>query len=172
MAWTTPPTFTKGQLVAASDLNSYVKDNTNYLLNRPQNNIKRDANGGYSTTSTSFVDVDATNLAITLTISGSAIAFGFDGWITGATTGQTEFDVTIDGTRYASGGTDGWIGMSDTSPILGQISGTGLATGLSAGSHTLKLQWRNRTGNTSAMAAGSGTAGQDFLVHFWAVEVG
>ena len=35
MAWTTVPTFTAGQVIAASDLNTYLRDDSNYLYSRP-----------------------------------------------------------------------------------------------------------------------------------------
>src|SRR5713226_7938382 len=102
MGWSTPPTFVTGQLVGATDLNTYVRDNTNYLLARPKNAIKRDNNANYTSTSTSFVDIDGTNLVIVLATSGTTVLLNFQGVYTynGGTYVTAAFDFNIDGTRY------------------------------------------------------------------------
>src|SRR5260370_40838420 len=108
MGWSSPATFSTGQLIGATDLNTYVRDNTNYLLTRPKTVIKRDNNADYTTTSTTFVDIDSTNLAITMTISGSAVLLNLQAGAgyTGALQ-VAAFDFQIDGTPYASRGVSG-----------------------------------------------------------------
>ena len=173
--WTTPATFSTGQLVAASDLNTYVRDNTSYLLNRPLGAIKRDNNADYTTTSTTFVDIDGTNLAITLTPSGSAILMGFTGMSYWVTAFGPMFDFTIDGVRYASAGQDG-LGqgvLASGTQYACPITLTALATGLTPGvAHTVKIQWKTRSGGTGEVFSGDNTAGQDWIPTLWAVEVG
>ncbi len=161
--WTSPVTWNPGQVVAASDLNAQLRDNLIYLFARPQGVVKRDNGASYTTTSTSFVDIDGTNLKITLNISGSAVLLGFTGCGYLA-----QFDFLIDSTRYASAGADGLV---DAGGALGPICMIGLVTGLAAGSHTFKVQWKV-TGGTGALYAGNGTGGQDFIPTFWASEVG
>lgn len=80
MAWTTPKTWAAEPLTS-SDLNTYVRDNQNHLKNRLDNNAEHTANEGsdYTTTSTSFVDVDATNFSHTITTNGGAVLIGFAG---------------------------------------------------------------------------------------------
>src|SRR5215475_4560022 len=145
MGWTSPPSWVAGNVIGATDLNTYVRDNTNYLLARPKTVIKRDNNANYTTTSTSFVDIDGTNLAASITISGSVLLMGFVGVVSpgGILANYPWFDFTIDGTRYASAGADGLI--RSTSTTSGGIQDTpvcilGIATGLSAGAHTVKVQ--------------------------------
>src|SRR5258707_3675416 len=113
MAWTPFPTtpqvyFYTGQLIAAADMNTYIRDNMNYLYARPKTVIKRDNNADFTTTSATFVDIDGTNLAITMTISGSAVLLNFQAVAVYVGSFQVApFDFTIDGTRYASAGVDG-----------------------------------------------------------------
>ncbi len=167
MAWTTPATWTPGQVITATDLNTHLRDNLNFLLSRPNSVIKRDNNANYTTTSNSFVDVDGTNLKITLTITGSVVLLGF----TVMATSNVIFDILIDSTRYASGGIDGLMATVDASSNRAPVSATLLITGLSAGGHTFKLQWKAVTG-TAILYSGSGVANFDFISSLWAVEVG
>ncbi|SRR5258708_14989557 len=72
MSFTTVPTFTPGQVVTATDLNTYLRDNEGYLLNRPSQIILRDNNANYTNNvAGSYANIDGTNLAITLNFSGS-----------------------------------------------------------------------------------------------------
>ena len=169
--WTSPVTWNPGQVVAASDLNTQLRDNLIYLFTRPQSVVKRDNGASYTTTSTSFVDIDGTNLKITFTISGSAVLLGFTG-VLGIASPDTQFDLLVDGARYASVGSDGLAAMQTPSGYPFGITLVGLVTGLAAGQHTFKIQWKNLTGGTSTLFAGNGTSGQDFIPTFWAVEVG
>jgi hypothetical protein len=171
--WTTPPTFTPGQIVTATDFNSYLRDNPLYLLARPSQSILRDNNASYTTTSTSFVDIDGTNLKITMSISGSAVLLGFTGAMILSTTGYAKFDFDVDGTRFANGGTDGLTAGNFINGNPNLITMMALVTGLAAGSHTFKPKWCVSSGAiTGTLFAGNGTGGQDFLPDFWAVEVG
>jgi hypothetical protein len=168
--WTSPVTWNPGQVVAASDLNAQLRDNLIYLFTRPQSCIKRDNGASYTTTSTSFVDIDGTNLKITLNISGSAVLLGFTGQTTRDSGGaEPIFDFLIDSTRYASAGADG---LGRVPGNIGPFCMTGLATGLAAGSHTFKVQWKVGASGTATLYAGNGTSGQDFIPTFWAIEVG
>jgi hypothetical protein len=174
--WTSPVTWNPGQVVAASDLNAQLRDNLIYLFARPQNVVKRDNGANYTTTSTSFVDIDGTNLKITLNISGGAVLLGFTGVAVGGSivtnAGPAAFDFLIDSTRYASAGTDGLVANANTAYWNG-VSMAALVTGLSAGSHTFKVQWKFLgVGTSSVLCAGNGTGGQDFIPTFWAIEVG
>ena len=167
MAWTNPATWTPGQVISATDLNTHLRDNLVYLLSRPTSVVKRDNNANYTTTSTSFVDVDGTNLKITLTLSGSAVLLGF----TVMATNNAMFDILIDSTRYASGGVDGLMASPDASLTKSPVSASILITGLSAAAHTFKLQWKASTA-TATLYAGAGASGTDFIPTLWAMEIG
>src|SRR5262245_16030792 len=173
MPWNTPPTFTAGQVVTASDLNSFVRDNPNYLLaGRPGSAIKRDNNSNYSSTSTSFVAIDGTNLAITITLNGTKARVSFVGVFnpSGTASAQAAFDVDIDGTRVGSAGADGLIVTQGGSPVIVGFSLT--VTGLSVAAHTFKIVWKAQAAGTVVLASGNGTAGQDFIPIFCVEEVG
>jgi hypothetical protein len=168
MSWTTPKTWAVDELVTASALNSHLRDNLNYLFGRPKQSVKRDNNVAYTTTSTSFVDVDSTNLKLTLTLTGSSVLIGFTA--VPATVNNIGFlDFAVDGARYASEGTEGLAAVEPNSYV--PMTMTALITGLSAGSHNFTVQWRVN-GGSMAIRAGSGAAGYDQIPTFWAIEVG
>ena len=137
MPWTAPPTFTPGQVVTATDLNTYLRDNPSYLFTRPNGVIKRLNAANYSTTSTSFVDIDGTNLAVTLALTGSAVLVTFIGKSVSAHT-PGDHDFTIDGARFANT-TRGLAGINSSDVFMSYCV---LVTGLSAGSHVFKPQWK------------------------------
>lgn len=172
MAWTTPVTWTTNQLVTAADLNAQVRDNLNYLFNgRPKFSILRDNNANYTTTSLTFVDVDGTNLKGTLALSGGAVLLGFNCAMVGLNI-RGYFDFAVDGTRVGTAGTNGLMRQTEgNGGGDGGVSLVALVTGLSAGSHTFTIQWRAHISGTLTMYAGNGTAGQDFIPHFWGIEV-
>lgn len=177
MAWTVPPSWSTSQLVTATQM-QVLSDDLAYLLNRPNNSIKRDNGSSYTTTSTSFTDLDGTNIKITMSISGSAVLLGFTAVILGgaavADAGSPYFDFDIDGTRFASAGTDGYFragyNSSSAAQAVSNVSMTALVTGLSTGSHTFKVKWKVASG-TATLFSGSGSGGSDYIPDFWAVEV-
>jgi hypothetical protein len=149
-----------------------------YLLGgRIKQVIKRDNNADYTTTSTSFVAIDSTNLAITMSINGSVVWLSFTGVLTHA--GNTTYgpmpslDFEIDGTRFLSGGADGFGAINNGGNIVNRsiVTINAVVTGLATGSHTFKVLWKT-LGNTATLYAGSGTAGVDSLPVFAAVEIG
>ncbi len=167
MGWTAPATWNPGQVISATDLNTHLRDNLNYLLSgRARQTIKRDNNADYSTSSTTFVDIDSTNLSITLNLSGTAVLLLFTAVGT-PSSGVAFIDFDIDGTRFAAGGVDGMgiLGNRSVATIAA------LVTGLSAGSHTFKVKWKTNTSSTT-IYAGSGVGGSDFIPTFEAVEIG
>jgi hypothetical protein len=176
MAWTTPETRAAGDILSAAKWNEQVRDNENYLFSgRPKFSIFRDNGADYSTSSTSFVDVDGTNLKGVLTISGSAVLLGFNcvcASTGGGTTLAPDFDFSIDGVRAGAAGADGLArGASLTIYVYPNVGLVALVTGLSVGSHTFKIVWKANAAATVSMYAGSGVGGADFIPHFWGIEV-
>ncbi|PJF30840.1 MAG: hypothetical protein CUN51_06550 [Candidatus Thermofonsia Clade 1 bacterium] len=164
MPWTTPTTWVSAQVVTATQLNEQLRDNMNYLLSRPHQRIIRVASSNYTTTSTTFVDIDATNLSITLTISGSAVLVGFSG-VAEVNSGPFYcFDFTVDGNRYTTVSN----GLLEVHTATGFIhvpaSYTALVMGLTVGSHTFRPVWRATSGTATLRAVNS-------PVVFWAMEV-
>ena len=160
MAWTTPKTWSAEPLTS-NDLNTYVRDNQNNIRARQDTNDKYigTGSGDYTTTSTSLVDVDATNLSLTITTHGGDVLVGFVGIAVAPAANLVTFSVNVDGSNPFSS-----AGLSAASQHTDTASFVCLIEGLSAGSHTFKLQW----------LTGGGTATLRNNVqypHFWVQEV-
>jgi hypothetical protein len=162
-----------GEIPTAAIFNTHVRDNLDALKNPPTAAYNVNEVADYSTSSASFVDIDATDLALAITTTGGDILVGFVGslLITGGTpSGGVYFDVALDGTR--KGGDDGICAASnfrtdETVPV----SFAYLIRSVPAGAHTLRLQWRTGTSTTATLYAGAGTAGRDLHPQFWIREV-
>jgi hypothetical protein len=142
--WTLMNDLTTGDLVTEADMDA-LRGNLEYLLDPNHQAIRRDA-GNYTTTSTTFVDVDATNLTITLETHGGPVWVGLTGMASINGVGAISyFDVEMDGVRLGSTSPTGAGLVNFTTPSSGtqlNVSFSLLVTGLAAGTHTLKLQWR------------------------------
>lgn len=173
MAWTTPRTWAVGEAITADLLNEQLRDNLSVLKDPGSANYEADETGDYTTTSSSFVDVDATNLALTIETNGGDVLVHFHGSIKNSNAGGIMFfDIDVDGTRH--GGDDGCIVVENPDAATASqriaISFTRLITGLAAGSHTFKLQWK-RSAGTITLYAGAGSTNGDVHPQFWAREV-
>lgn len=106
MAWTTPRTWQVDELVTATLMNTHVRDNLNALKAPPSQQIVRDNGARYTTTSTTFVPLDATNLVCTLNTNGGDVLVWFWGTFFISTTNVLALDIRYDGTTRvgASGG--------------------------------------------------------------------
>ena len=171
MAWVAPVTRSTGTLITASIWNADIVANTLALKDPPTDSSIINEAADYTTTSTSFVDVDATDLALSVTSTGGAIMVHFHGSVRNATiNGAVFFDFTTNAVRDA--GDDGLAlhvtengGVVVTTPSF-----TRLVEGLAAGTHNFALQWRTNTG-TAILYAGAGTSNRDVHPQFWAREV-
>lgn len=172
MAWSTPKTWSSEPLTSV-DLNTYVRDNQNYLNLRPSDSYTLDESSDYSTTSTAFVDVDATKLAFTITSNGGDVLVHFDGtfrFTAGSGAAACYLDLDIDGSSIA--GDDGILRLNIANVNdFAQASFTRFISGLSVGNHTFKLCWKISSGDTVALLAGAGTSGGDLHPQFWVKEI-
>ena len=167
--WTAPKTWATGELVTATDMNTYLRDELEFLKDPPTATYVLNEGSDYSTTSTSFVDVDGTNLSLALTTAGGDVMIGFFGLFRSSSTFQVHLDVAVDGARW--GGDDGIVAMRVSSNVPDREAGfVVLMQGLSAGAHTFDLQWKV-SGGTMTLYAGAGTANADVHAQFWAREV-
>lgn len=165
MAYTTPKTdWAAGDLVTASEMNR-IGNNVAALKSPPTGHYEANQGSDYTTTSTSFANVDNTNFALTITTTGGGVQIGFMGQARN-TSNLIYWDIELDGTRI--GGDDGIMGGLDANNFY-PVSFVYLKTGLSAGSHTFKLQWKVG-GTTGTLAAGAATAGADTHPQFWVQE--
>ncbi len=172
--WTQPATWTVNQLVTADDLNEQLRDNLEFLKDPPSGAYMADESANYSTTSSTFVDVDATNFALSLTTAGGDVLVGFYGTMANAGVGgRTFFDVDVS-TSGRIGGDDGLITVQNPDASSGDrvcvVSFVYLLTGLAAGTHEFSLQWKALV-NTATLYAGAGTSNVDVHPQFWAREI-
>ncbi len=168
MAWTSPRTWVAGELITAAIMNAHVRDNLLILKDPISDDYLTNEGADYTTTSTSFVDVDATNLAFTLVTNGGPVMIGFLGTGKSSAGLQMHFDVDLDGARIA--GDDGMVSTTIAVATAVAFAFVFLKSSLSAASHIFKLQWKV-TGGTGTLFAGAGTGGQDTHTQFWAREV-
>lgn len=166
MAWTQPKTWSSEPLTS-SDLNTHLRDNLEALKDPASGDYTLNESSDYTTTSTTFVDVDATNLSATLTTNGGDVFVFFAPLVALGSSQVIFFDLDVDGTRL--GGDDGIVatvpaGIGIAIPIIAMVKG------LAAGSHTIKLQWKVTSG-TGKLYAGAGTASGDVHPQFIVREV-
>jgi len=169
MSWTTPKTWTAGNTLTAAELNEQVRDNLTFLNAKPSDIYVLNEASDYSTTSSTFVDVDGTNLSLSITTGGGDLLVWFSGTVA-ADAGVPAYiylDVDVNGSRI--GGDDGVVMVaSNTGGVISQYQGDKwknivllrLLSGLGAGTHTLSLQWKvlGTSGATARLYAGAGTA--------------
>lgn len=145
MAWTSPKTWASEPLTS-TDMNTHIRDNLNYLHSgRPSAQYIRDATN-YTTTSTSYVDVDAANMSLTITTTGGdvRVSFAANGFNTG--TNQNYVGVRHDGTDYEMMASQAEQGRYQN------FSFGYVFEGLSAGSHTFTLRFRTSAGTMTMRA--------------------
>lgn len=177
MAYSVLPTVSAGETISSTDWGNVVKANIEALKDPPTHVIERNNLAAYSTTSTTFVPVDSTNLQLQVTTAGGDVWVHFHGtvWADSATARAVGFDIGVDGTTgYYAG--QGYAGGCCTGAILSTIGQTisfdVLLRGLTAGVHTFTLLWKAHAG-TIYLAAQNNSAKwrQDTPAVFWAREV-
>lgn len=161
MAWTSPKTWIDGNKLSALELNEQLRDNLNYLFAKPSASYILDEAANYTTTSNSWVDIDSTNLALSITTGGGDVLVWFNGLVVpyNASTARVGLDIDVDGSRIA--GDHGIVSKNTYAsgayfvPSVSPLTIVRLVTGLSAGSHTFKLQWI--VNYSAVLFAGAGT---------------
>ena len=155
MAWTTPKTWTSEPLTSI-DLNAQLRDNQNYLKDRMDNSDSFTASGpgNYTTTSTAFVDVDATNLSLTLSTHGGDVLLGFTAAVYSQSNGaKVFFNVSVDSVDYFAGNGITQLTILNSGEVHRHrpLCLVVLIPGLSAGSHTFTLRWKTSNYNTAVI---------------------
>jgi hypothetical protein len=166
--WSAPRSWSTGELVTAALLNAHLRDNLDFLKTPPTALYILNESSDYTTTSTSFANVDGTKLSLTITTAGGDVLIGFCGSIL-QSSASLFFDVEIDGSR--TGGDDG-LGVFTPTSSAQRFNTTffKLVQGLAPGSHTFKLQWKVN-GGTATLFAGAGTSNGDIHPQFFVREV-
>ena len=162
-SWTTPRTWSDNELVTAALINAHVRDNEDYLLNPNDIYVKNTSSTDFTTTSASYVAVDAT-LSVALTTYGGGVIIGTT-FNCDASAGTITFAFDVDGTQHL-----------EFNPVVNPTPGTPDSRGrnvmvvrlpdsvVAAGAHTVSLKWKVSGGGTA-------TIYNDALnTFFWAVE--
>lgn len=174
-AWSSPRTWSAGELVTASLFNTHLRDQLNALKAPPTDYYNVDEASNYTTTSTSFTDVDATDLALSITTTGGDILVMFSGsYNVNNTIGRLFLEIDLDGSAQATN--DGALayygnGITNIDGAILPISFQRWLFGVSAGAHVIKLQWKVSSGHTATLYAGAGTSNADIHPQFSAREV-
>lgn len=169
MPYTEPTTRTTGELITASIWNTDIVNNIAALKTPPSDSYIANEGANYSTSSTSFTNVDATDFSLDITTTGGDVMIGFYCTVLNSGTGNTYLEITKDGVAIL--GDDGMMFVhSSVANIRDPLSFVFLLTGLAAGTYNFKLQWKV-SASTSTMYAGAGTGAADVHPQFWAREV-
>ncbi len=165
MAWTSPKTWSSEPLTS-SDLNTYVRDNQDYLKDRLDNSASTIVTGptAPSTSSEAFVDIDSEKLSITLTTHGGDVLVGFTGTINSAhRTRPVSMNLAVDGVLYFAdnGITHVQMDANGSMPLCLVM----LVTDLDAGAHTFRMRWKTHRTNTASIEITS------LHPQFWAKEI-
>lgn len=171
-SYATPRTWLPDDALVAADFNDEIRDKILALKTPANGHSEVNEASDYTTSSTSFGDVDATDMAITIITGGGDVEVSVVCSIINNTlTSRTYFDIyeSVAGGRV--GGDDGICESGTANTSAPQVvSFTYQIASLSAGSHTFKLQWKV-SGGTTTMYAGAGTSGHDTHPQFKVREI-
>ena len=155
MAWTAPKTWAVGDVLTASDLNTYNRDNLTAL--QPQ---QATVSTQQTTTATSYPDLGTVGPAVTLT-TGTSVLVDIGAFMTNtgsAGIAASSMAVAVSGaTTIAAPASQVYcaIGATGNNPSF-KMSYTGLVTGLTAGSNTFTAKYQ--------VSAGTGTFAERCIV--------
>lgn len=173
MTWTLPRSWATDDLVDETMMNQQVRDNLLYLHSgRPGATVARDNNASYSTSSLNFVNIDGTNLSLTITTTGGKVLVLFTGAFSeaGSLALNVYLDIAVDGTRIGAAGAYGLCkaSLNNTAQTLSIAK---VVMGLAAGAHTFTVQWMVDS-SVAYLLAGNGVGGQDGIPIFSVEEIG
>lgn len=168
--WTAPRTWTAGELVTASMMNG-LRDQINAVKTPAWASAYIDEASNYTTSSTSFTDVDGAGDALTLTVvtGGGNLWVDFSGVASCTQTYLMYLNLSVDGVDIVD---DGILAVYSGAPNPINMSFSRLITGLSAGSHTIILRFKvSNASATMTLYAGAGTANIDTHPQLNLIEV-
>ena len=161
MAYSVLPTVSAGETISSTDWGNVVKANIEALKD-PPSAIYDGGTLTHTTTSSTFADVDAVNLKLSVTITGDTVLIGFVGECSSASSASTlGLDITVDGVSVTGGAgviRSHYLQTGETE----NVSFVWRETGLVAGKKEFRLQFRR--------AGLSGTV-KLYSTQFWVAEV-
>lgn len=144
--WQDLTEFARGQLWGRNDANKF-KGNIEFLRTPANYFYQRDfGDANYTTTNTSFEDIDSVNMNIQLETFGNPVRIELHGRITHSTTGFVYFALAVDGVSVSNAAANGvWEGRADL------VRGVDLSRLVfpDAGLHTFTARWRTSTGTAT-----------------------
>jgi hypothetical protein len=152
MAWTAPRTWLLLEQITATYLNEQVRDNLDYLFNRPRSIIDIANGSNINVTSTTFAAVDDNQFTVELETAGGDVELNLRLQVSVPANAVVAIDFLIDNTNYVSSGTSTPLtnGISTvpqtTAAVVGTTNVRAVVQGLSAGVHNFKLRMRTSTG--------------------------
>jgi hypothetical protein len=150
MVWVTPKTWNVGDPGTAADLNTYIRDNTNFLNNRTLAQVTSTSSTAGTTTNVDWITAAAVTVDGTRRLRVSAF-----GWLSGVAVGN------LGQLRIMEGATVLQIGQAYLAAAggPGQVSCPVFWEGVpSSGSHTYKLNVTASSGTITGIAAATSPA--------------
>lgn len=171
--FTNPITHVANQRFTKAQLETALRDNMNALKFPPTAVYASTGHSSdWSTTSTSFADVDSTNLALSITTTGDGqgnagdVMIGLTGTLYSSASIRIYLRLLEDG--VALNADDGLL-VSEGSGVR-PVSFMFLRANASIGTHIYKLSWKV-SGGTGVLLANAGTSTRDCKTQFWVREV-
>jgi hypothetical protein len=161
-----------GEALTKTLLDQEVRDNIAYLGARAADDYELDGGTDYTTASTTWVDIDATNLKLTITPeSNGYILIHFEGSFKHDTVaGQVHIDFTVGGTRL--GGQSGIARWKfDAATSRGWISITRRVAVTKGVAVEVRVQWKTPAGNVILYNGDAAVANDDIETQFFVMEV-
>lgn len=110
VTWTDPKIWEDTNNVNAEAMNTYLSENSRYLLERPMDIVTLRDVGNLQTTSTSFVAVSATTVRLNVVLQREAnLKFWVNSFVNATASASACYDILMDGTTYLS--------SDDTTPL-------------------------------------------------------
>ena len=157
--WQEIAAFATSKIISTEKLDIII-GNLNFLRTPARYFYERlVADADYTTTSTTFVDIDATNMVTTFTTYGNPVRISLRARVISSTTGWCEIEFVVDGAALSN---DFAIGVHRQRADIDQGLNVERLVELAAGSHTFRAQW--------STTAGTLTMDRDSVIQFEVVE--
>jgi hypothetical protein len=157
----TTPDFLENKLAAGSGiaitkLNPGANEDLEVALDFALPSDEYQVSADLTTTSTTFVDMDATNLNLSITTNGGDVLVVWYGTFqNNAATAKIQIDFSVDGTDVGTGGAGILRDAYNTASSPQAMGFAHIITGLSVASHTFKMRWKTTSGTATLKASGS-----------------
>lgn len=137
MSWVTMADLTTGDIVTEADMDA-MRQNVDFLREKPVAVSLQESGTDYATSSTAFVDIDATNLVLSVTVPDCVLMAVFEAAMIG-NSNVAYVDLLVNAARR--GGTYGLRSFSGASTEYHSVTVTHIWS-VAAGTYIIKPQWR------------------------------